>query len=286
MSQNTIQCRLVASVVTRQQLWKLMADKNTPLINELLLQVAQHPDFETWRQNGKIPTGKVKQLCTVLKTDSRFIGQPGRFYTSAITRVNYIYKSWLALMKRLQYQLEGKIRWLEMLKSDTELVEASGVNLESLRIKAAEILAQVTPQSDMVEPQPVKGKKGQKTKKSKDSDSDRSVSKSLFEAYKNTEDNLSRCAISYLLKNGCKVSDKEEDPKKFAQRRRKVEIQIERLTEKLAARIPKGRDLTDAKWLETLMIATQKFPSNEAEVKSWQDSLLKKSSRVPFPVSF
>ncbi|MEH1988420.1 MULTISPECIES: hypothetical protein [unclassified Nostoc] len=48
MSQNTIQCRLVASVVTRQQLWKLMADNNTPLINELLLQVAHDPDFETW----------------------------------------------------------------------------------------------------------------------------------------------------------------------------------------------------------------------------------------------
>lgn len=294
MSQNTIQCRLVPSVVTRQQLWKLMADKNTPLINELLLQVAQDPDFETWRQKGKIPTGIVKQLCAVLKTDSRFIGQPGRFYTSAIARVNYIYKSWLALMKRLQYQLDGKNRWLEMLKSDTELVEASGVNLENLRIKAAEILAQVTPQSDTVEPQPAKGKKRQKTKKSKDSDSDyaertlrdRTVSKSLFEAYSNTEDNLNRCAISYLLKNRCNVSDKEEDLKKFAQRRRKVEIQIERLTEQLAARIPKGRDLTDTKWLETLIIATQKVPSNEAEAKSWQDNLLKKPSRVPFPVAF
>ena len=60
--------------------------------------------------------------------------------SSDIARVNYMYKSWLALMKRLQYQLDGKNRWLEMLKSDTELVEASGVNLESLRLKAAEIL--------------------------------------------------------------------------------------------------------------------------------------------------
>jgi hypothetical protein len=45
--------------------------------------------------------------------------------------VDYIYKSWLALMKRLQYQLEGKTRWLEMLKSDAELVESSGVTLEN-----------------------------------------------------------------------------------------------------------------------------------------------------------
>jgi hypothetical protein len=56
--------------------------------------------------------------------------------------VDYIYKAWLALQKRLQYQLDGKTRWLEMLKSDAELVEATGSTLDSLRIKAAEILTQ------------------------------------------------------------------------------------------------------------------------------------------------
>ncbi len=56
--------------------------------------------------------------------------------------MDYIYKAWLALQKRLQYQLDGKTRWLEMLKSDAELVEATGSTLDSLRIKAAEILTQ------------------------------------------------------------------------------------------------------------------------------------------------
>ena len=55
MSQITIQCRLIANEPTRRQLWELMAQKNTPLINELLEQVGQHPDFPTWRQNGKLP---------------------------------------------------------------------------------------------------------------------------------------------------------------------------------------------------------------------------------------
>jgi hypothetical protein len=41
-------------------------------------------------------------------------------------------------MKRSQSQLEGKIRWWEMLKSDPELVEVSGVTLESLRSKATD----------------------------------------------------------------------------------------------------------------------------------------------------
>ncbi|MBW4592437.1 MAG: type V CRISPR-associated protein Cas12k [Brasilonema angustatum HA4187-MV1] len=286
MSQITIQCRLVANESTRQQLWKLMAEKNTPLINELLLKVAQHPEFETWRQKGKHPTSIVKELCQILKTDPRFIGQPARFYTSATALVNYIYKSWFALMKRVQSQLDGKIRWLEMLNSDAELLEHSGVLLDVLRTKAAEILAQLTPQSDTVEPQPAKVKKPQKTKKSKNSDSERSLSKNLFAVYSDTDDLLTRCAISYLLKNGCKLSKKEEEPQKFAQRRRKLEIQIQRLTEQLEARIPKGRDLTDAKWLDTLLLVTHNVPESQIEAKSWQDSLLRKSSKVPFPVAY
>jgi hypothetical protein len=202
-----IQCRLVANANTRQKLWQLMADKNTPLINELLLQVAQHPYFETWRHKGKLPTGIVKQLCDSLKSDPRFAGQPARFFTSALVSANQTYQSWLALMKRSQFQLEGKMHWLEMLKSDAELVEASGVSLETLRIKASEILAQFTPQSDTVESKPGKGKKRKKTKKSKGSEGgckertlqERSLYTTLFEIYRNTEDSLTCCAIRYSL---------------------------------------------------------------------------------------
>jgi IS605 OrfB family transposase len=284
MSQITIQCRLVASETTRQQLWQLMAEKNTPLINELLIQVAQHSEFETWRQKGKHPTGIVKELCEPLKTDPRFMGQPARFYTSAAASVNYIYKSWFALMKRYQSQLEGKLRWLEMFNSDTELVEHSGVSLDVLRVQSAEILAQA-PQ-DTNRDTSNNGKKSKKGKKSQKSDSEGNLSKKLFDAYSSAEDNLTRCAISYLLKNGCKVSNKEENPEKFAQRRRKLEIQIQRLTEKLAARIPKGRDLTDTQWIETLTTATQTVPENETEAKLWQNYLLRKSSSLPFPVAY
>lgn len=283
MSIITIQCRLVADESSRRQLWELMAEKNTPLINELLEQIGHHPDFETWRQKGRLPDRVVKQLAEPLKTDPRFIGQPGRFYTSAIALVKYIYKSWFALIMRLQYQLKGKIRWLEMLKSDDELVEISSITLDNLRIKAAEILAKYTPQPDSIESQQKKSKKGKKAKKS---DSQPSLSTNLFNAYNNTEDIISKSAIVYLLKNGCKLTDKEEDPKELAKRRRKTEIQIQRLTEQLSARIPKGRDLTNARWLETLAIATENAPENETEAKSWQNKLLRKSATVPFPVSY
>lgn len=62
--------------------------------------------------------------------------------------MDYIYKSWLTIQKRLQQQLDGKIRWLEMLNSDAELVETSGYTLEAIRTKAVQILAMTTPESD------------------------------------------------------------------------------------------------------------------------------------------
>jgi transposase len=285
MSQITIQCRLIASESTRQKLWKLMAELNTPLINELLEQLSKHSDFEKWRKKGKLPSTFVNQLCQPLKTDPRFIGQPSRFYLSAIHVVDYIYKSWLKIQKRLQQQLDGKIRWLEMLNSDAELVKISGFSLEAIRTKAAEILAMATPESDSNAPL-TKRRKIKKSKKSPASDPDRSLSNQLFNTYQETDDILSRSAISYLLKNGCKLSDKEEDTEKFAKRRRKLEIQIQRLTEKLTSRIPKGRDITDSKWLETLFTATTTVPTDNVEAKHWQDILLTRASSLPFPLIY
>lgn len=285
MSQITIQSRLIASESTRQKLWKLMVQLNTPLINELLQQLSKHQDFEKWRKDGKLPSTVVSQLCQPLKTDPRFAGQPSRLYLSAIHVVDYIYKSWLAIQKRLQQQLDGKIRWLKMLNSDTELVETSGCSLEVIRTKADVILAMATPESNSNIPLN-KRRNTKKSKKSSTSNPDRSLSHKFFDAYQESDDILSRSAISYLLKNGCKLSEKEEDPEKFGLRRRQLEIQIQRLTEKLTSRIPKGRDLTNAKWLETLFTATTTVPEDNAEAKRWQDILLTRPISLPFPLVF
>ncbi len=63
MSEITIQCRLIAPEDIRHKLWLLMAEKNTPLIHELFKQLAEHQDLETWKQEGKLPRGIVKNLC-------------------------------------------------------------------------------------------------------------------------------------------------------------------------------------------------------------------------------
>ena len=126
MSQKTIQCQLFADEPARQYLWQLMSDRNTPLVNELLRLVALHPDFLTWRSKGKLPTAEVTKITKTLKTDSRFSNQPAKFYISAEKTALYTFKSWLAIQKLAQRQLEGKSSWLRMLRTDAELITDSG----------------------------------------------------------------------------------------------------------------------------------------------------------------
>jgi hypothetical protein len=76
-------------------------------INELLDTIAQHPDLETWLQQGRFPVGFIKSLCDSLKTDTRFAGQPSILYKSAIYLVDNMYKSWFATQKRKRLSLYG-----------------------------------------------------------------------------------------------------------------------------------------------------------------------------------
>lgn len=267
MSQITIQCRLIANESTRQFLWQLMAERNTPLINELLQMIALHPDFLVWQQKGRLPSAIVNELCKPLKTDVRFIGQPARFYISATQLVEYIFKSWLTLQRRRQRKLEGNIRWLEILKSDEELQKLCNCDLEIIRNQASFMLAQAQQQI------------------SDGNNNFHSIANSLFTQYPDTKEVLHQAAIAYLLKNGCKVNQKEENPQQFAKRQRKVQISIKRLIEQIESSVPKGRDLTGQTWLETLQIATITAPQTEAEARRWQDELLKQPSSLPFPIA-
>ncbi|BBD58003.1 hypothetical protein NIES2109_07720 [Nostoc sp. HK-01] len=282
MSIITIQCRLVAEEETLRQLWELMTDKNTPLVNELLAQVGKHPDFETWLEKGKIPTELLKTLVNSLKTQERFVGQPGRFYTSAIALVDYVYKSWFALQKRRKRQIEGKERWLTILKSDIQIEQESQSTLNVIRTKATEILTKFTPQSEQNHNQ----RKSKRTKKKSTNSKKSSLFQILLNTYEETQDTLTRCALAYLLKNNCQISELDEDPEEFTRKKRKKEIEIQRLKDQLQSRIPKGRDLTGEEWLETLELARANVPQNEKEAKAWQAALLRKSADVPFPVAY
>ncbi|MEH2097387.1 type V CRISPR-associated protein Cas12k [Nostoc sp.] len=286
MSVITIQCRLVASEDTPRHLWQLMAEKNTPLINELLKQVRIHPDMEQWLKKGKLPDGVIKPLCDSLSTQECFVNQPKRFYKSAIEVVEYIYKSWLALQKERQQKIDKKEHWLNMLKSDIELEQESNFSLNIIRAKAIKILAHYIAKVEENHKQDITNKNVNKRKKSKSKNNNYTLFDILFKAYDQAKVSLNRCAIAYLLKNNCQVSEEEEDPNRYTLRRSKKLKEIERLKEQLKSRIPSGRDLTGQEWLQSLFVATTNVPESENQFKIWQKHLLQNSSSIPFPVQF
>lgn len=291
MSIITIQCRLVAPEETLRHLWELMAYKNTPLIDELLEQIGKHSEFERWLELGKLPRGLVTSLCNKLKTDPRFDQQSGRFYTSATTLIGYIYESWFALHKQRRYQIAGKERWLKILKSNQELERESNCNLDVILAKAREILTDVNTQSQLSDNQSHKSTKRKKLKKQQKNPESKAKEPRLnkfdilWKAYTDEEDTLSRCAIAYLLKNNCKLSEVAEDLEKLALRQRKTQIQIEKLKkQQKKSRKPRGRDLAGEQWLKILDIATSTISQSEGEAKYWRGNLLRKSKNLPFPI--
>ncbi|MEY2985655.1 MAG: hypothetical protein RLZZ568_2272 [Cyanobacteriota bacterium] len=260
MSIITIHCRLTAPESTRKRLWELMALQNTPLINELLRLVATQDDFEEWCQRGYPPAGLVKRLCDQLKTEDRFKGQPACFYTSAINQVEYTYKSYLRLQRQLRQRLQGQEHWLEILKSDAQLVELAGVSLESIQSTAQELLDQLAPSPNLQQ--------------------------QLFTDYDKTTRTLKRAAISYLLKNGCRIPKTVETPEKFQQRLGKAKHKVKQLQEQINANLPLGRDLSDHHRLALLELMDKVVPETNTQAKSWQDQLLKSTALVPYPLTY
>jgi uncharacterized coiled-coil protein SlyX len=279
----------------------------THLVNELLKKVVLHPNFEVWQHQGKLPEKELKMLWESLKVDPRYSDLPARFLTSAKLSVSEIYDSWLATQKSQRLKLDGITRWLEIIKSDTDLVQSSGHNLEQIRSKAYEILTLLDLSLNLqADPPPkceeVKKKRGRRkadphsqdrqqvgsTGKATNLSNTKQLFSDLFDAYCSTEesDTLSRCAISHLIKNSCRVNEQEEDVEKLSKRLQKKRKEVDRLREQLISRVPRGRDLDGEEFLKTLDIASQTVPQNEAEALSWQASLLKRPTSTPFPILF
>ena len=112
----------------------------------------------------------------------------------------------------------------------------------------------------------------------------------MFDRYQNTSDCLTKCAIAYLLKNGCQIDENneyEEDLEEYALRRRKKEIEIEDLQKQLKSRLPSGRDLQyeSCNWaLEA--IENNYAPEDNTEARLLQDNLSRKSAVVPYPIFY
>lgn len=182
-----------------------MAERNTPFIYELINRVSRHPDFEAWQQAGKLDGEALKQLWKSYKAEFPDKWQPGRFYASAMLTVKYIYESWLAIQQTLRLRLNGKRRWVEMVKSDAELVELSGYSLDTIRSKAHEVLTQAAGQSSQQDSRGTQarngsGKKSGGKNRTKSVKPQQKLADILFETYASSNNSLSQCAIIHLLK--------------------------------------------------------------------------------------
>lgn len=276
MSIITIQCQLKATEDSLRHLWSLMAQKNTLLVNELLKQINTHPDLDNWLQQGNITANVIEGLCKNLRAESRFQDMPGRFANAAENLVKYIYKSWFALQEKRRFRLQRKQHWFSMLRSDLELEQESGCSLETLRVQSTKILTKKKAELERNQEE----KLDQAPK-----DNSKALFDSLFQAYDKAKAPQQRCAIAYLLKNNCQVSEVEEDPEAYQRRRRKKEIEIERLEEQLKSRLPKGRELFEQDWLEALEQAQGLIVENE-QLREVLASLTRKQSPVPFSISY
>ena len=254
----TIRCHLYASEDVLRKVWEEMSQKNTPLIVQLLKFVSERPEFETKKENGKISKLEITELRRALTKDSELEKQSGRLCSSADTFVTEVYASWLTLYQKQKIQKEGKEYFLKnILKTDVELGLESNCDLQTIRDKAQEILAQP---EEIIKQIVASNETGKQTNSNnnqnntnskklnpvaqKDNNS-KNLTNILYEIHKKTQDVLTRCAVAYLLKNHNKASALEEDIEKLKERRKRKEVEIVRLEKQLQHnRLPNGRDIT------------------------------------------
>lgn len=104
----------------------------------------------------------------------------------------------------------------------------------------------------------------------------------LFTDYDKTTNPLRQEALSYLLKNGCRIPNKPEAPEKFKQCLGKAQHKVKQLQEQINANLPLGRDWDDTKRLNLLTLMDKVVPETNAQAKSWQDQLLGDTESLHF----
>jgi len=317
----TVRCRLDAWGETPESreaihrcIWEFMAERYTLLVNELISEVAKHPAFETWKGKGSLDSDALKAVWKSLKEEPRFKGLPDRFLVSARLMVHYTYDAWLALNQNKQTKLNKNIRWVEVVKSDAELVQISGCNLDTIRAKAKELLAQINTQNqtqqtndrrirkrkvgnsstanqatsqsmpDAKEKSNRREEENNKSNTTKTSKTNYQTLDALFNAYYATDDSLQKCAIAYLIKNKRQVNDKEEDLKKLTRLIKQKKKKIERLQEQLESRLPKGRQWLGNEFIDNLKAFG--IPESETEWFFLQSAILGEHNFLPYPILF
>jgi len=255
----------------------------TLLVNELLEAIPQRPEFPEWQRRGTIAREAVRIVLKPVKSKPAYTELPKRFFTSAELLVCYVYKSWLALQKRRQWQLAGKQRWLSAIEGDLKSILSSSLSLETVQTEARQILEQAEQEQESSQPEANKaGKKPKRRPKSQ------SLLRYLLDRHDKATGELERRAICHLLRHDLKVSEEENDPETIQYLIDRKRIEIERLTEQLQSRLPKGRDPNHERFLAKLeiAIALPEDGSDEVFDKWLGQKQLPELNSLPYPIIF
>ncbi|BAY18180.1 hypothetical protein NIES21_40240 [Anabaenopsis circularis NIES-21] len=297
----TISCYLSGREEALRKAWEETAQVNTPLIVDLIKAVPEQPEFETHKETGTITKKKIKELRQSLTQDS------DRTYSSADSLVKEVYASWLKLYQTRKIQKEGKEYFLKnILKSDAELVEKSNCELHTIRCKAKEILSQVEEFIDKINNSELQITQTRSAKKKNNQNNNsintilnklfskkinksvkQSLNYTLYEIHRESSDSLTQCAVAYLIKNGNKVNEAEENLVQLNKRRAAKEVEIKRLETQIQnTRLPNGRDITGAKSSQAFNNLINQVPNDDEEFAEWTATFLKKISNLPYPINY
>jgi hypothetical protein len=253
----------------RQNLWQLFLTSSA-LIDELLDRLSQHPNFQTWLQQGNLPDDELEACWLELKASPLYDEKlPGRFFSSVQSMVKTTYASWLALHQQKQLTINGLKRLTEIVYSDEALLEMCDLTFAQLQANAELMLAEIDKEI---------------------ANSEKPLSRINLLFNKHTElpeqDIISRSAIAYLIRHGCKIEPKIEPTPKFKKWFKTRLKQVRRLKIQLAGHFPRGRDLNGTALLNVLETATKDEPQDDRELMLWQSQILRDPSSLPHPIEF
>jgi hypothetical protein len=253
----------------RQHLWQLFLI-SSGLIDELLDRLSQHPNFQTWLQQGNLPDDDLKACWLGLKTSPLYDEKlPGRFFSSVQSMVKTTYASWLALHQQKQRRLNGLNRLTKIVYSDETLLEMCDVSFAQLQANAESMLAEIDKEID---------------------NSEKLLSRInlLFTKHGELpeEDIIDRSAIAYLIRHGCKTDSKIETAEKFKKWFEKKRKESRRLEKQLAGHFPRGRDIQYKTLTNSLETTNRDNFADDLEYMLWRNSIYRHPPSLPHPIEF
>ena len=253
----------------RQQLWHFFLTSSS-LTDELLDRLSQHPNFQTWRQEGNLPDEELKACWLELKTSPLYDEKlPGRLFPSVQSMVKTIYASWLALHQQKQRRLNGLNRLTEIVYSDEALLEMCDLTFAQLQANAESMLSEIDREI---------------------ANSEKSLSriKLLFQKHTDLseEDITNRSAIAYLIRHGCKIEPKIESNEKFKKWFRTKLKRVRRLETQLAGHFPRGRDIQNKALTSCLETTNRDDFTDNLEYLLWRNPISRNPPSLPHPIEF